>query len=102
MHRLCCVQHPRPLPLNPCNGELLLFSNYLSVRWPPDAKSQLLGKDPDAGKDWGQEKGTTEDKMVGWHHRFNGHEFEQAPGDGDGQGGLECCSPWGLKELDTT
>ena len=73
------------------------------VLWPPDAKSWLLWKDPDAGKYWGQEeKGTTEDEMVGWHHRLNGHEFEQAPGVGDGQGGLACYSPWGRKELDTT
>ena len=57
------------------------------------------GKDPDAGKDWRQEeKGTTEDEMVGWHHRLNGHEFEQAPGVGDGQGSLACCSPWGCKQ----
>ena len=65
------------------------------VVWPPDVKSQLVGKDPDAGKDWRQEeKGTTEDKMVGWHHRLDGHEFEQALGDGEGQGSLACCSPW--------
>ena len=71
--------------------------------WPPDAKSWLTGKDPDAGKDWGQEeKGMTEDEMVGWHHQLNGHEFEQAPGDGEGQGSLVCCSPWGHKESDTT
>ena len=61
------------------------------------------GKDPDAGKDWKQEeKGMEEDEMVGWHHWLNGHEFEKAPGDGDGQGGLVCRSPWGLKESDTT
>ena len=65
---------------------------------PPDAKSQLIGKDPDAGKDWGQEKGVTENEMVGWHHRPNGHEFEQTLGDSDGQGSLACCSPWGCKE----
>ena len=66
-------------------------------------KSQLTGKDPHAGKDGGQEgKGMTEDEMVGWHHRPNGHEFEQAPGVGDGQGGLACCSPWGCKESDMT
>ena len=65
------------------------------ILWPCDSKSWLTGKDPDAGRDWGQEeKGTTEDEMVGWHHRLNGHEFEQTPGDGDGQGGLACCSPW--------
>ena len=70
---------------------------------PPDVKNWLIWKDPDAGKDWRQEeKGTTEDEMVGWHHQVEGHEFEQAPGVGDGQGGLACCSPWGLKESDTT
>ena len=64
---------------------------------------RLIGKDPDAGKDWRQEKkGTTEDEIVGWHHQLQGHEFEQALGVGDGQGSLECCSPWGCKELDTT
>ena len=73
------------------------------VLWPPDVKSQLIGKDPNAGKEWGQEeKGITEDEMVGRHHRLEGHEFEQAPGDGEGQGGLACCSPCGHKELDTT
>ena len=62
-------------------------------------KSWLIGKDPDAGKDWGQEtKGVTEDEMVGWHQRLDGHEFEQAVGDGEGQGNLGCCSPWGCKE----
>ena len=59
-------------------------------------------KDPDAGKDWRQEKGMTENEMVGWHCRLNGHEFEQAPGDGEGQGSLVCCSPWGHRESDTT
>ena len=69
------------------------------ILWPPDAKSWLIRKDPDVGKDWRQEeKGTTEDEMVGWHQRFNGHEFEQAPGDGEGQGSLACCSPLGHKE----
>ena len=73
------------------------------VLWPPDVKSWLNRKDPDAGKDWRQEeKGTTEDEMVGWHHRLNGHEFEQTPGDGEGQGTLACCSPWGHKEEDMT
>ena len=72
------------------------------ILWPPDAKSWLFWKDPDAGKDWGQEeKGTTEDEMVGWHHQLNGHEFEQAPGDGEGQGSLVCCSPCGHRESDT-
>ena len=73
------------------------------VFWPPDAKNWLIWKDPDDGKDWGQdEKGTTEDEMVGWHHRINGHEFEYTPGVVDGQGSLACCRPWGGKELDTT
>ena len=73
------------------------------ILWPPDPKSWLIWKDPDAGKDWRQEKkGTTEDEMVGWHHRLNGHEFEWTPGVGDGQGGLAYCSPWGHKESDTT
>ena len=61
-----------------------------------------IGKDPDAGKDWRQEKGTTEDEMVGWHHQLDGHEFEQALGVGDGQESLVCCSPRGRKESDTT
>ena len=70
------------------------------ILWPPDVKNWLIRKDPDAGKDWRQEeKGTTEDEMVAWHHWLNGHEFEQALGVGDGQGSLACCSPWGLKEL---
>ena len=70
---------------------------------PPNAKSQLIGKDPDAGKDWRQEeKGTTEYEMVGWHHRLNGHGFVWTPGVGDGQGGLACCGSWGHKESDMT
>ena len=73
------------------------------IFWPPDVKSWLIGKDPDAGKDWGQEeKRAAEDEMVGWHHRLDGHELGWTPGDGEGQGGLACCSPWGCKKLDTT
>ena len=73
------------------------------IFWPPDVKSQFIRKYPDAGKDWKQEeKGMTEDKMVKWHYWLNWHEFEQAPGDGEGQGSLACCSPWGHKESDTT
>ena len=65
------------------------------ILWPTDVKSWLIWKDPDAGKDWGQEgKGTTEDEMVGWHHRLNGHVFGWTPGIGDGQGGLACCGSW--------
>ena len=73
------------------------------IPWPPDAKSRLTGQDLDAGKDWRwEEKGMTKDEMVGWHHQLNRHEFEQAPGDSEGQGSLACCSPWGHKESDTT
>ena len=73
------------------------------ILWPPDAKNWLTGKDPDAGKDWRQEeKGTTEDEIVRWHHWLNGHEFEEAQGVGDRQGSLACCSPWGHKESYTS
>ena len=73
------------------------------ILWAPDAKNQLIVKDPEAGKEWGQEeKGTTEEEMIGWHDQLNGHEFEQAPGVGDGQGSLVCCSPWCCKESDKT
>ena len=73
------------------------------ILWAPDVKNWLIGKDPDAGKDWRwEEKGTTDDEMAGWHHWFDGHEFEQASGVGDGQGGLVCCSPCGRKKLDMT
>ena len=72
------------------------------ILWPPDANSWLVGKDPDAGKDWRQEKGTTEDEKVEWHHRLVGHEFEQALGVGDVSGSLESCSPWDHTELDMT
>ena len=68
------------------------------ILWPPDGKSWLVGKDPDAGKDWGQEeKGTTEDEMAGWHHRLSGHGFGWTPGGGDGQGGLVFCGSWGRR-----
>ena len=73
------------------------------ILWPPDVKSWLIWKGPDAGKDWGQEENVpTEDEMVGWHHQLNGHRFEWTLGVGDGQGGLACCSSWGCKESDTT
>ena len=73
------------------------------ILWPPHAKSWLIGKDSDAGRDWGQkEKGTTEDEMAGCYHRLDGHEFEWTPGDGDGQGGLTCCDSWSCKESDMT
>ena len=96
-------------PVNPQGDQSWLFSGRTdaeaetSVLWPPDSKNWLTGKDPDAGKNWEQEeKGTTEDEMVGWHHWLDGHEFEHAPCIGDGQGSLRCCSPWGCKESDTT
>ena len=73
------------------------------ILWLPDAKIWPIGKDPDAGKDWGQEeKGMTEDKMVGWHHWLNGHEFEETPRDSEGKGSLACSSSWGNKESDMT
>ena len=91
-------------PVHPKRDQSWVFIGRTDVEaetpilWPPDAKSWLIGKDPDAGKDWGQEeKGTTEDKMVGWHHWLSGLEFEHALGDGEGQGCLVCCSPWVTK-----
>ena len=72
------------------------------VLWPPHAKSWLIGKDSDAGRDWGQEKGTTLDEMAGWHHWLDGRESEWTLGVGDGQGGLACCDSWGHKESDMT
>ena len=82
---------------------LMLKLKLQSFASNPDVKNWLLWKDPDAGKDWRwEEKGTTEYEMVGWHHRLYGHEIELAPGVGDGQGGLACCSPWGHKESDMT
>ena len=95
--------------VNPKGSQLWIFLGRndseaeAPIHWSPDTKSQLIGKDPDAGKDWGrEEKGTTEDEMVGWHHRLNGHEFEQTLGDGEGQRSLTCCSPWSHKESDKT
>ena len=96
-------------PVNPKGNQSWIFIGRTDagveapILWPLDEKKWLIWKDPDAGKDWRQEeKGTTEDEMVGWHHQRNGHEFEQALGVGDGQGSLACCSPWGCKESDTT
>ena len=87
---------------------ILLLSPFvvfivIIVLWPPHVKSSLIGKDPDAGRNWGQEeKGTTEDEMAGWHHWLDGRESQWTPGVGDGQGGLACCDSWGRKESDTT
>ena len=86
-------------PVNPKGNQSWIFTARTDaeaeapVFWPPDVKNWLIGKDPDAGEDWSQEKGTTEDEMVGWHHQLDGYEFEQALGDGEGQGSLVCCSP---------
>ena len=94
-------------PVHPKGDQSWVFIGRTDVEaetpilWPPDAKSWIISKDPDAGKDWGQEeKGTTEDELVGWHHRLDGYDFEQAPG--VGQGSLACCSPWDCKESDMT
>ena len=93
-------------PVHPKGNQSWVFIGRTDVEaeipilWPPDAKSWLIWKDFDAGKDRGQEKGPTEDEMVGWHHQIYGHESEQALGVGDGQGSLACCCPWGHKELD--
>ena len=96
-------------PVNPKGNQPWIFIERTDaevetpILWPPDAKNWLIGKDPDAGKDWRQEeKGMTEDVMVGWHHQLNGYEFEQALQIGDGQGRLACCSPWTHTESDTT
>ena len=91
-------------PINPKGNQSWIFIGRTGaeaeapILWPPNAKNWLVGKDPDAGNDWRQEeKRTTEDEMVAWYHRLNGHEFKQALGVGDGQGRLVCCSPWGCK-----
>ena len=96
-------------PVHPKGDQCWVFIGRTDVEaeapivWPPDTKSWLIWKDPDAGKDWGQEeKGMTEDEMVGWHHWLNGHGFGWSPGVGDGQGGVACYCSRGRKELDTT
>ena len=94
-------------PVHPKKNQSWIFIGGTDIEaetptfWPPDVKNWFIWKTPDAGKDWRQEeKGTTEDEMVGWHYHLDGHEFEQAVGVGDGQGNLVCYSPWGCKELD--
>ena len=94
-------------PVNPKGNQSWKFTGRTNaeapILWPPDAKTWFTGKDSDAGRNWGQEeKGVTEDEMVGWHHWLNGHESKQTLGDSKGQGRLACCSPWGRKESDTT
>ena len=96
-------------PVNPKGNQPWIFIGRIDaeaeapVLWPPDGKSWLIGKDPDAGKDWGQEeKGATENDMVEWHHQLKGHEFEQTPGDSEEQGCLVCSNPWDCEESHTT
>ena len=89
-------------PVHPKGNQCWMTDAGVLILWPPHVKSRLIGKDPDAGKDWRQKKGMAEDKMVGRHHLLNGHEFEQTLGDGEGQGGVSCCSPWGRKESGMT
>ena len=103
---LDCKEIP---PVHPKGDESWVFIGRTDVEaetpilWLPDAKSWLTGKDPDAGRDWRQEeKGTTENEMVGWHHRLKGHGFGWTPGVGDGQGGLACFGSWGHRESDMT
>ena len=92
-------------PVHPKGNQSWIFMEGLMLKlkptfWPPDTESWLIWKDHDSGKDWAPEKGTTEDEMVGWHHRHNGHGFGWTPGVGDGQGGLACCSSLGHKKSD--
>ena len=102
------IQPVHPKEISPgCSLEGLKFLPIVEaeapILWRPDAKSWLIWKDPNAGKDWGEEeKGTTEGEMVGWHHQLNGHGFGWTLGVGDGQGGLVCCSSWDHKESDMT
>ena len=111
----CWMTLERPLnckemkSANPKGNQPWIFTGCTNAEaeapiiWPPDAKSLLLRKDPDAGKDWGQEvKGVTEIEMVGWHHWLNGHEFEQTQGDSEGRGSVLCCHLWDHKESDKT
>ena len=94
-------------PVNPEENQPWIFIGRTDVEalilWAPDGKSQLTGKDPDTGEGWRQEeKEVTEDEMDEWHYWLNGHDFEQTPGDSEGQGSQVCCSPWGCKELGMT
>ena len=105
----CSLDSKEIKPVTPKGNQLQIIIGRADAKaeapilWPPDGKSWLSGKDPDAGKDWGQEeKRATEDEMVGWYHWLNGHEFEQTLRDTEGQGSLVCCSPWGHRESDMT
>ena len=104
-----CVYYMEIKPVSPKGNQPWIFIGRTDaeaeapITRPPHAKSQLIGKDPEAGKDWRrEEKGVTEDEMVGWHHQLDGHEFEQTRRHSERQGSLACCSPWGHKEADTT
>ena len=106
---MCLCVYTHIVTVNPKGNQFWIFIERTNaeaetpILWPPDAKDWLFGKDPVAEKDWRQEeKGTTEDEIVGWHHRLGGQVFEQTLGAGDGQGSLACCSTWGHKESDTT
>ena len=91
-------------PVHPKGNQSWIFSGRtdaeaeIPIVWPPDVKNWLIWKDPDAGKDWRQKKGATEDKIVEWHHWLDGHKFEQALAVGDGQRSFACCNPWGHKK----
>ena len=96
-------------PVSPKGNQPSIFIERIDAeaevptRWAPDVNSWLIGKDSDARKDWGrEEKVMTEDEMVGWHYQLYGHEFEQSPGESEGQGSLACCGSWGVKESETT
>ena len=104
----CPLDDKEVKPVNPKRNQSWIFIGGTDAKaetlvlWSLNANNWLLWKDPDAGKDWRQEKGMTEDETVEWHHQLNGHEFKQVLGVGDGQGSLVCCNPWGHKESDTT
>ena len=103
--RVCWTARSNQSIVKEINSEYSLEALRLKLKlqyWPPDVKNRLIGKDSEAGKYWGQEKGEIEDDMVGWHHQLNGHEFQQILGNSEGKGSLVCYSQWGRKELDTT
>ena len=96
------LDHKEIKPVNPRGNQPCIFTGrtkaVVAILWPPDTKSQLIGIDPDAGKDWGQkEKGVAGDEMVGWHHQLSGHDFDETPRNRKRQKSLDCCSPWVTK-----
>ena len=106
----CSLDGKEIKPVNPKENQYWIFIRRTDAKaeapiifWPSDVRNCFIGKDPDAGKDWGhEEKGMIEDETVGWHHQLDGHEFEQTSGNSEGQGSLVCCSPWGCKGSDMT